>query len=115
MTPETQAILITLGALVGFGAKRIPWVNNQAIPFIVLAFQYLGAVLNGGGFLPVDPVMGGVAFTTVGWGWATQLVSPFWVAIQNTAINVFLHQFQKAVRHLPIPAYVTADQKKTKK
>lgn len=111
MTPETQAILITLGALVGFGAKRIPWVNNQAIPFIVLAFQYVGAVLNGGGFLPVEPVVGGVAFTTVAWsGFVTNFISPFWLAIQNTAVNVFLHQAQKTARQV-VPKYVPSSAK----
>lgn len=99
MTPEVQAMLLTLGALLGFVAKRVPWVNNNAIPFIILAFQYVGALLNGTGWLP-DTSAGSTQFIMAGW-FTDAIVSPFRVAFTNTAINVFLHQAQKALRRIP--------------
>lgn len=108
MTPETSALLITIGAVLGIVAKRVPWVNNNAIPFIILAFQYVAAVLNGAGVLPDLSNAwsnGDVQFLQV--GWVASVFNPFKVAFVNTAINVFLHQVQKAARRLPWQ-YVTS-------
>ena len=98
MSPEVQAMMVTLGALLGFAAKRVPWINNNAIPFLILAFQYVGALLSGGGFLP-DASAGSTQFITA--GWVSTVFDPFKVAFLYTAINVFLHQAQKAIRRLP--------------
>lgn len=98
MSPELQTILITIGALLGFIAKRVPWINNQAIPFILLAYHYIGAVLSGAGVLP------GGGPSSIGYmhiGFWSSIFDPFKISFVNTAINVFLHQVQKSVRSLP--------------
>lgn len=106
MTPETMAILITIGALIGIIAKRVKWINNQAIPFVILVWQYIGALLDGAGYLPgsSDAAIKPIGYAVAG---LLSVFEPFKVALVNTAINVFLHQVQKALRRLPWK-YVTS-------
>lgn len=104
MTPELQAMLLTVGGILGFVGKRVPWINNNAIPFVILAWHYVGALLAGAGVIP-GGVSGASAdghmasFITV--GFFSTVFNPFREAFVNTAINVFLHQLQKSARRLP--------------